>query len=65
MARLTALLFLVTQVQAATPDDGQAARALLEKALAYYDDYGDYAFAAFSRQSGWGSRRPVSPVPAA
>lgn len=40
----------LSQVHAAMPDDGQAARALLEKALAYYHDNGDKAFAAFSRQ---------------
>jgi len=34
----------------ATKDDSQAAIALLEKALAYYHDNGDKAFAAFSRQ---------------
>jgi cytochrome c len=46
------LLLSLGQVQAATApkDDGQAARALLEKALAYYHDNGDKAFAAFSRQ---------------
>lgn len=31
-------------------DDATAAKALLEKALAYYHDQGDKAFAAFSRQ---------------
>lgn len=38
--------------QAAAPaaDEGTAAKALLEKALAYYHDNGDKAFAAFSRQ---------------
>jgi hypothetical protein len=51
LAWLAAMLALgLNHAQAATPDDGQAARALLERALAYYDDYGDYAFAAFSRQ---------------
>ncbi|AKK00430.1 hypothetical protein PHLH5_12550 [Pseudomonas sp. Cab53] len=51
MAWLGAVLLLgLTQVHAATQDDGQAARALLEKALAYYHDNGDKAFAAFSRQ---------------
>src|SRR5476649_441832 len=46
------LLLSLGQVQAATApkDEGQAARALLEKALAYYHDNGDKAFAAFSRQ---------------
>lgn len=40
------------QVQAATTekDDSKAAIALLEKALAYYHQNGDKAFAAFSRQ---------------
>ncbi|WP_210643217.1 cache domain-containing protein [Pseudomonas sp. Tri1] len=51
MAWLGAMLVLgLAPVHAATPDDGQAARALLEKALAYYHDNGDKAFAAFSRQ---------------
>ena len=51
MAWLGAMLVLgLAPVQAATPDDGQAARSLLEKALAYYHDNGDKAFAAFSRQ---------------
>ncbi|MBV4456958.1 cache domain-containing protein [Pseudomonas sp. COR58] len=45
------LLLGVGQAGAAAPkDDGQAAKALLEKALAYYHDHGDKAFAAFSRQ---------------
>lgn len=46
------LLLCVAQVQAAgtEKDDSQAAIALLEKALAYYHDNGDKAFAAFSRQ---------------
>ncbi|MBA4362980.1 MAG: calcium channel protein, partial [Pseudomonas sp.] len=46
------LLLCLGQVQAATAekDDSQAAKALLEKALAYYHDNGDKAFAAFSRQ---------------
>lgn len=46
------LLLCVSQVQAAAQaaDDGKAAQALLEKALAYYHDHGDKAFAAFSRQ---------------
>ncbi|MGF6128378.1 cytochrome c [Pseudomonas frederiksbergensis] len=53
MAWLMGMLWLsLGQVQAATApkDDSQAARALLEKALAYYHDNGDKAFAAFSRQ---------------
>nr|WP_225970884.1 MULTISPECIES: cache domain-containing protein [Pseudomonas] len=51
MAWLGVMLVLgLPAVHAATPDDGQAARALLEKALAYYHDNGDKAFAAFSRQ---------------
>lgn len=54
MLRATWLLLLLcfSQVQAATPNeqDAQAAKALLEKALAYYHDNGDKAFAAFSRQ---------------
>ncbi|SCY19059.1 MULTISPECIES: cache domain-containing protein [unclassified Pseudomonas] len=51
MAWLGAMLMLgLAQAQAATADDGQAARALLEKALVYYHDNGDKAFAAFSRQ---------------
>ncbi|MEX0164501.1 cache domain-containing protein [Pseudomonas brassicacearum] len=51
MAWLGAMLVLgLAPVHAATPDDGQAARSLLEKALAYYHDNGDKAFAAFSRQ---------------
>lgn len=51
MAWLGAMLMLgMAQAQAATADDGHAARALLEKALAYYHDNGDKAFAAFSRQ---------------
>lgn len=33
-----------------SPDEAPAARALLEKAVAYYRDQGDKAFAAFSRQ---------------
>lgn len=50
-AWLAAMLVLgLTQVHAATEDDGQAARALLEKALAYYHDNGDKALAVFSRQ---------------
>ena len=54
MLRATWLLLLLcfSQAQAATPNeqDAQAAKALLEKALAYYHDNGDKAFAAFSRQ---------------
>jgi len=46
------LLLCMGQVQAAgsEKDDSKAAIALLEKALAYYHDNGDKAFAAFSRQ---------------
>ncbi|KAA0943712.1 MULTISPECIES: cache domain-containing protein [unclassified Pseudomonas] len=46
------LLLCFSQVHAATTQeqDAQAAKALLEKALAYYHDNGDKAFAAFSRQ---------------
>lgn len=45
------LVFLGPLWAATTPDDqAQAARALLEKALAYYHEQGDRAFAAFSRQ---------------
>lgn len=46
------LLLCFGQVHAATPEDAdaQAAKALLEKALAYYQSNGDKAFAAFSRQ---------------
>jgi cytochrome c len=53
MLRATWLLLLcVSQVHAATAEeaDAQAAKALLEKALAYYQTKGDKAFAAFSRQ---------------
>ncbi|MGR3887436.1 cache domain-containing protein [Pseudomonas sp. 1152_12] len=52
LLRLTWLLLLCfSQVHAATPDeDAQAAKALLEKALAYYHSNGDKAFAGFSRQ---------------
>ncbi|MGF0240737.1 cache domain-containing protein [Rhodococcus sp. IEGM1300] len=48
----TLLLLCIGQAQAATTekDDSQAAKALLEKALAYYHQNGDKAFAAFSRQ---------------
>ena len=45
------LLLCFGPLQAApSVDDGAAARALLEKALGYYHDQGDKAFAAFSRQ---------------
>jgi len=46
------LLLSLGQAQAAgtEKEDSQAAIALLEKALAYYHDNGDKAFAAFSRQ---------------
>lgn len=46
------LLLCLGQVQAAGSEkaDSQAAIALLEKALAYYHENGDKAFAAFSRQ---------------
>ena len=46
------LLLCCSQVHAATAQeaDAQAAKALLEKALAYYHKHGDKAFAAFSRQ---------------
>ncbi|CRM58942.1 hypothetical protein H097_26593 [Pseudomonas sp. FH4] len=54
MLRTTWLLLLLcfSQVHAATTQeqDAKAAVALLEKALAYYHDNGDKAFAAFSRQ---------------
>ena len=54
MLRATWLLLLlcVSQAHAATAQeqDAKAAKALLEKALAYYHDNGDKAFAAFSRQ---------------
>ncbi|EJM67685.1 cache domain-containing protein [Pseudomonas sp. GM55] len=45
-------LLCLSQVQAAgtEKDDSKAAIALLEKALAYYHQNGDKAFAAFSRQ---------------
>jgi signal transduction histidine kinase len=48
----TLFLLCIGQAQAATTekDDSQAAKALLEKALAYYHQNGDKAFAAFSRQ---------------
>jgi len=54
MLRITWLLLLCfSQVHAAATQDkdAQAAKALLEKALAYYHDNGDKAFAAFSRPS--------------
>lgn len=53
LALLGALLLLgLSQAHAAgtEKDDSKAAIALLEKALAYYHDNGDKAFAAFSRQ---------------
>ncbi|MGB3125043.1 MAG: cache domain-containing protein [Pseudomonas sp.] len=53
LLRLTWLLLLCfSQVHAATAqeEDAAAAKALLEKALAYYQSNGDKAFAAFSRQ---------------
>lgn len=52
LLRITWLLLLCfSQVHAATQaEDARAAKALLEKALAYYQSNGDKAFAAFSRQ---------------
>ena len=53
MLRISWLLLLCfSQVHAATTQeqDATAAKALLEKALAYYQSNGDKAFAAFSRQ---------------
>ena len=53
LAVLGAMLWLcLGQAQAAgtEKEDSQAAKALLEKALAYYHENGDKAFAAFSRQ---------------
>ena len=53
LLRFTWLLLLCcSQVHAATAQeaDAQAAKALLEKALAYYHKQGDKAVAAFSRQ---------------
>ncbi|NWE16606.1 cache domain-containing protein [Pseudomonas yamanorum] len=46
------LLLCLGQAHAATTqdEDAQAAKALLERALAYYQSNGDKAFAAFSRQ---------------
>lgn len=46
------LLLCLGPIHAATTekDDSRAAKALLEKALAYYHEQGDKAFAAFSRQ---------------
>ena len=46
------LLITGSQSQAAneSAEQAHAAKALLEKALAYYHDHGDKAFAAFSRQ---------------
>ena len=49
LLRMTWLLLLCfSQVHAATAqdEDAQAAKALLEKALAYYQSNGDKAFAA-------------------
>jgi len=40
----------VAMAAAQDADEGAAARALLEKAVAYYQQQGDKAFAAFSRQ---------------
>ncbi|PSL94532.1 cache domain-containing protein [Pseudomonas sp. R9.37] len=52
LLRITWLLLLCcSQVHAATQEeDAHAAKALLTKALAYYQSNGDKAFAAFSRQ---------------
>ena len=53
MRRISWLLLLCfSQVHAASTqeEDATAAKALLEKALAYYQSNGDKAFAAFSRQ---------------
>ena len=54
LLRLTWLLLLLwgsqVHAQSAQEADAQAAKALLEKALAYYNKQGDKAFAAFSRQ---------------
>ncbi|MCS4249429.1 cache domain-containing protein [Pseudomonas sp. BIGb0164] len=52
LLRLTWLLLLcASQVHATTQEeDAHTAKALLEKALAYYQSNGDKAFAAFSRQ---------------
>ncbi|MBF6026862.1 cache domain-containing protein [Pseudomonas sp. P115] len=53
MLRITWLLLLCfSQAHAANTqeEDATAAKALLEKALAYYQSHGDKAFAAFSRQ---------------
>ncbi|WP_455912279.1 cache domain-containing protein [Pseudomonas putida] len=52
LLRITWLLLLCcSQVHAATQEeDAEAAKALLTKALAYYQSNGDKAFAAFSRQ---------------
>ncbi len=46
------MLLCLGPVLAATApgDEASAARALLEKAVAYYHEQGDKAFAAFSRQ---------------
>lgn len=54
LLRLTWLLLLLwgsqVHAQSAQEADAQAAKALLEKALAYYHKQGDKALAAFSRQ---------------
>ncbi|WP_339529169.1 cache domain-containing protein [Pseudomonas mucidolens] len=52
MLRATGLLLMLcfSQATLSQEQDAQAAKALLEKALAYYHDKGDKAFAAFSRQ---------------
>ena len=52
LALVGGMLLLLGQAQAGATqkDDSKAAIALLEKALAYYHDNGDKAFAAFSRQ---------------
>lgn len=52
LLRLTCLLLLgFSQVHATTQDeDARAAKALLEKAVTYFQSNGDKAFAAFSRQ---------------
>nr|WP_231982678.1 cache domain-containing protein [Pseudomonas mucidolens] len=52
MLRASGLLLMLcfSQATLSQEQDAQATRALLEKALAYYHDKGDKAFAAFSRQ---------------
>jgi len=50
MGGLLCLCFSHAWALAETADDGQAAKALLVKALARYHDQGDKAFAEFSRQ---------------